>query len=66
VRRLEGKPDETGDVSVMSMMCNRVAWLCGCAVWLELESSAWVNKSWRCLRHEDGSGPAGTEARGEQ
>jgi len=38
-------------------MCNRVAWLCGCAVWLELESGAWVSKSWRCNRHDGSVGP---------
>ncbi len=41
----------------MTMMCNRVAWLCGCATWLELVSGAWVSKSWRCHRHDFTAGP---------
>jgi len=41
----------------MSMMCNRVTWLCGCAVWLELEGAAWVGKSWRCNSHDGTTGP---------
>ena len=48
----------------MSMTCNRVAWLCGCAVWLELEGSAWVSKSWRCIGHENGTGPVDLREKG--
>ena len=46
------------------MMCNRVAWLCGCAVWLELEGTAWVSKSWRCNRHDFTAGPLDLREKG--
>ena len=49
---------------MIQMMCNRVAWTCGCAVWLELEGSAWVSKSWRCNRHDFEPGPLDLREKG--
>ena len=47
---------------MMSMMCNRVQYLCGCAVWLELEGAAWVSMSYQCMDHIGTPGRTGDEA----
>ncbi len=36
---------------MISMVCDRITWPCGCDSWLQFESGTWVRKYWHCLRH---------------